>query len=563
MKAKQYLALVVAGIMVLGTLAGCSSNKPGASSTTLAAGADQLDGEQYLNISLDAEPMILDSVRASDGYSGTIMNEVFEPLTRLNEDENLKNFVEPAGAESWETSADGMTWTFHLRDNKWSDGQAVKAGDYEYAIKRVLDPKNGAPYSFLLMPIKNAAKVNGGELPVDQLGVKATDDKTLVFTLETPSAYFINLTYQSAMLPQRQDIVEKHGEKYGTEIDTMVFNGPFVMTNWMHNSEINIEKNPNYWDAKVVQMAKVNFKIIKEENAKYNSLQSGEIDALGVNKSEWVEKFSQNEKLEKLTMGYPTTFYEFFNTQDKLLSNVNIRKALALGITREDMANVIFYGVNEPAYGWVPKTVMIGDKEYRTEVKEPLKILAEENPDAKALFVKGLTELGMDPDPSKVNIKLLFGGTSQRFKTIGDYFQQMYKETLGINVQPELVDWPIFMDKTSKYEFQMAYAAWGANFNDPICMLDLFKTNADSIYTNWSSKAYDDLINRAAASLDQEERQKLFQEAEKILIYDETVLSPVVYPRGNTFIYKYVKGLGVTNFGTVGFKYSHTIGREK
>lgn len=562
MKAKQFLAVVLAGMMVFGTLTGCSSSKPEASSTTVTS-EEKLDAEQYLNISLDAEPMILDSVRASDGYSATIMNEVFEPLTRLNEDENLKNFVEPAGAESWETSEDGLTWTFHLRDNKWSDGQPVKAGDYEYAIKRVLDPKNGAPYSFLLMPIKNAAKVNAGELPVEQLGVKAADDKTLVFTLETPSAYFINLTYQAAMLPQRQDIVEKSGEKYGTEIDTMVFNGPFVMTNWMHNSEINIEKNPNYWDANTVKMAKVNFKIIKEENAKYNSLQSGEIDALGVNKSEWVEKFSQNESLDKLTMGYPTTFYEFFNAQDKLLSNVNIRKALALGITREDMANVIFYGVNEPAYGWVPKTVMIGDKEYRTEVKEPLKTLAEENPDAKALFVKGLTELGMDPDPSKVTIKLLLGGTNQRFKTIGDYFQQMYKQTLGINVQPELVDWPIFMDKTSKYEFQMAYAAWGANFNDPICMLDLFKSNAESIYTNWSSQAYDDLINRASASLDQAERTKLFQEAENLLIYQDAVVAPVVYPRGNTFVYKYVKGLGVTNFGTVGFKYSYTEGREK
>lgn len=562
MKAKKYLALALSGIMVIASLAGCSSSKPAATSTETAA-ASEIDTEQYLNISLDAEPMILDSVRASDGYSGTIMNEVFEPLTRLAEDANLKNFVEPAGAEKWETSADGLTWTFHLRDNKWSDGQPVKAADYEYAIKRVLDPKNGAPYSFILMPIKNAAKVNAGEMPVDQLGVKATDEKTLVFTLETPSAYFINLTYQPAMLPQRQDIVEKHGEKYGTEIDTMVFNGPFVMTNWMHNSEINIEKNPNYWDNEKVKMAKVNFKIIKEENARYNSLQSGEIDALGVNKSEWVEKFSQNEKLEKMTMGYPQTFFECFNTKDKLLSNANIRKALALGIKREDMANVIFYGVNEPAYGWVPKTIMIGDKEYRTEVKEPLKTLAEENTDAKALFVKGLQELGMDPDPSKVTIKIMFGGTSQRFKTIGDYFQQMYKETLGINVQPELVDWPIFMDKSSKFEYQMAYMAWGANFNDPICMLDLFKSNANSIYTGWSNAAYDELINKAAASLDQAERTQLLMQAEQILLHDEAVIAPVVYPRGNTFTYNYVKGLGVTAFGTVGFKYSYTEGRNK
>lgn len=565
MRGKKILALSLAMVLLLTTLTGCGGDKKTTGGGTAASSqTEQLDADQYINVSLGAEPMTLDSVRASDSYSGLVLNEVFEPLTRLGEDENLKNFIEPAGAESWEQSKDGLTWTFHLRgDNKWSDGQVVTAGDYEYGIKRVLDPKSGAPYSFLLTPIKNAAKVNKGDLPVDKLGVKAIDAKTLEITLETPSAYFLNLTYQSAMFPQRKDIVEKHGEKYGTEIDTMLFCGPFAIKSWTHNSEIVIEKNPNYWDNKNVKLSKVDFKIIKEENALYNSLESGSIDTLSVTKPEWVDKFTKNEKMDKDTLSFPQTYYEFFNCKDKLFSNVNVRKAFALGIKREEIANVIFHGVNDPAYGWVPKPMMIGEKDYRTEVKEPLRTLAAENPDAKALLVKGLKELGMDPDPSKLTVKLLFGGTNQRMKTIGEYFQQMYKETLGVNVQPELVDWPIFMDKTSKYEHQMAYAAWGANFNDPICMMDLLKTGANSIYTNWSNPKYDELITKAAASIDQKERLELFRQAETILLHDETVLAPVVYPRGNVFTYKYAKKLGLTAFGTVGFKDAYTVGRGK
>ncbi len=560
---RRILALVLALAMLMTMLTGCGGAGKTASADSTAAAGEQLDAEQYLNVSLGAEPMSMDSVRASDQYSGFVLNEIFEPLTRLGEDENLKNFIEPAGAEKWEQSADGLTWTFHLRENKWSDGKVVTAGDYEYGIKRVLDPKSGAPYSFLLMPIKNAAKVNKGELPVDQLGVKAVDDKTLVINLETPSAYFLNLTYQSAMFPQRKDIVEKSGEKYGTEVETMVFCGPFFMKAWNHNSEIVIEKNPNYWDSKTVKLSNINFKIIKEENALYNSLESGAIDTLGVTKPEWVEKFSKNEKLKKDTLGLPSTYFAFYNHKDKLFSNANVRKAFTLGIKREEMANVIFYGMNEPGYGWVPKTMMIGDKEYRGEVKEPLRVLAEENKDPKALLAKGLAELGMDTDTTKLTVKFTLGSTNQRMKTIGEYYQQMYKETLGVNLEIEQLDWPIFMEKAAKHEFQMSYMAWGANFNDPICMMDLLKSDANSIYTGWGNPKYDELINKAAASVDQAERLELFRQAETILLHDEAVLAPVAYPRTNAFTYKYAKKLGLTAFGTVGFKYAYTSGRGK
>lgn len=556
-KRQKLIFLVVILVFMLSIFSGCSDNK------TQGPGQEAMDKDQYANFCLGAEPMSLDSVKASDIYSSAILIDIMEPLVRLEEDEQHNNVVKPAGAEKWEVSADGLVWTFHLRDNKWSDGQPVKAQDYEYGIKRVLDPKSGAPYSFMLLPIKNAKAVNKGEMPVEQLGVKAIDDKTLQITLEAPTAHFLHLVYQSAMFPQRKDIVEKYGEKYGSEKENLVFNGPFVVDNWVHNSEIILKKNPAYWDNATVKLDTVTYKILNDIMAQNNSLDNGSIDSLAVAKAEMVEKFSKRSDLSKLTVGQPTNYFELFNTKDKLFSNANVRKAFALGIKREEIANVVFFGIFEPAYGWVPKTVMLGDKEYRSLVKEPLRTLSEENKEAVALLKQGLIELGMDPDPSKLTVKMSFGGTSQRYRTIAEYFQQMYKETLGVNVELDLSDWPVFTGKMSKFDYQIGYMSWGADYNDPIAMLDLFRSDANVIYTGWKNAKYDELIDNASRLKNNEERLKCFEEAENILLHDEAVVAPVVYPRTNIFTYKYIKNVPVTTFGTQGDKYTYTSGRSK
>ena len=183
---------------------------------------------QYLNINLGSEPSTLDASKGSDTYSNTVLNNVFEPLTRLEEDDDKNNTLEPAGAESWESNDEGTVWTFKIRDAQWSDGEKVTAGDYEYGIKRSLDKDTASPYAFLLMPIKNADKVNSGEMELDELGVKATDDQTLEITLETTTPYFLDLTYQRVMLPQRKDIVEANGDRYGTEPETLAFKFPLL-----------------------------------------------------------------------------------------------------------------------------------------------------------------------------------------------------------------------------------------------------------------------------------------------------------------------------------------------
>src|SRR5690554_1698423 len=204
MKNKKYLSLFLIFALMLTALAGCGNNdaKEPSNDGQQEETADGIDSEQYLNIVLDAEPSTLDPSKGSDMYSNYVLMNIMEPLTRLEEDENQNTELVPAGAESWEVSEDGTVWTFIIRDHNWSDGEPVTAQDYEYGIKRSLAPETASPFAFLLTPIKNADKVNKGELPIDELGVKAIDEKTLEVTLEYSNPYFEQLTYQRVMYPQ-------------------------------------------------------------------------------------------------------------------------------------------------------------------------------------------------------------------------------------------------------------------------------------------------------------------------------------------------------------------------
>lgn len=568
MKIRKNLSLFIVLVLILTTFVGCGKedSKVETDALTEESGeenvSEEIDSEQYLNLILGAEPSTLDPSKGADSYSNTVLNNVMEPLTRLEEDEDLNNFIAPAGAESWEHNEEGTIWTFKIREASWSDGEPVRAQDYEYGIKRSIAQETASPYAYLLNPIKNAAKANSGEVSIDEVGVKALDDNTLEITLEGPTPYFLDLTYQRVMLPQRKDIVEKHGDKYGSEPDTIVYNGPFILSTWVHNSELVLTKNDSYWDKDTVKLENVNLKIIQDENAVYNSLANGSIDIAGANKPEWKEKFMKDDRLEHLEVVNPQTFFMFFNTQDEVFKNAKVRKAFSVAINREELANVIFHGVHMPAYGWVPPSISIGEKEYRSIVEGPVEKLIKENSDAKALLSEGLEELGMDPDPSKLTVKISFGSTDQWFRTYGEYLQEMYSKTLGVNIEIETLEWPIFNAAVEEGNVQIGYMAWGAEYNDPMCMLSLLKSDANAIGTGWVNEKYDELIDLAATEMDNDKRLEYFKEAEKILLYDEAVLAPTVYPRSNVFTYKYVKNLGITPFSTEGYKYVYTQGRD-
>lgn len=559
MKSKRVMALLLTTSVVLSSaLVGCGSKAKN------EASANGIDKDQYLNLLLNAEPKTLDPSKSSDTFSSSILTQVMEGLTRVETDANGKDVIKPAGAEKWEHNQDGTEWVFHLRDCNWSDGKKVTAKDYEYGIKRTLDPKTASPMAYMLSPIKGAEEFNSGKAGEDAVGVKAVDDKTLKITLKQPCAYFLNLTYFKTMQPQRKDIVEKEGDKYGSEPNSLVFSGPFVIKEWVHQNKIVLEKNDKYWDKNKVKLSKATYKIIKDQNSVYNSLYNGDIDSCGVSKPEWIKKFDASGRFVNIKGYEPSVNYTYFNQKDKLFSNANVRKAFSLAITREDMANVIFHGITAPAYAWCTPAVDLGDKDFRKLAGEaPLKELAKQNPDPKKLLVKGLKELGMDPDPSKLTVTILQDGTAQWNRTYAEYQQQMYKKELGVNVKAEYVEFPVFQKRVADSKYQVAGAAWTGDYNDPSAFFDMWVTGSGAVNISWSNKKYDELVKNARKTMDEKVRLQNYKEAEKILLCEDAAVAPTVYKTRNTYRAKYVKGLMAPLFGGGDLKYAYTQGRTK
>ncbi len=554
MKLKNIILVLTAFAMVFVTACGGSDN----------GGSDSADGEemQFLNTYVNAEPTTFDSVMATDTIAIDMITNLMEPLLRLKE--NPDGTVETiyAGAESYTVSEDGTVWTFKIRDFNWSDGEPVTAHDYEYGIKRVLDPDVGAAYSYIMMPIKNASAVNWGELPIDELGVKALSDDTLEITLEYPTSYFLGLVYHTVMLPQRQDVVELHGDQYGTEFDKVVYNGPYICQEWVHNSSLKFVKNDQYWDKDNVTLDSINYSIIQDENAIYNSLENNSIDVASTSSREWFDTFKANDELTHLEGAGANLYYQYYNQESELFSNVNVRKAFTLAIDREKLNETIYDGMNTPAYGVVPTGVNVNEKLYRDEVEGPLKALAEETEDPKALLEKGLEELGMSTDTSLITVELQLGGTDQWSKTLAEYMQQVYKDVLGVNLEIRLLDWGVFMTNFYNKDYEIAQMSFGADFNDPLSMLSSMESSQDGFCIGYGNERIDELLYMATEETDTDAKIEMIKEIEEIFLVEDACIAPITYRNTNTFVYNFVDGYSVSNFATTGFKHASIKGRS-
>lgn len=539
MKAKRLLTLLLALSMTAGLVA-CGGGGGGTA-------------EQTLTTSLAEEPATLDPSRCNDAVGDTILINVMEPLIRIEQDENGENVPTGAGAETWESNEDGSVWTFHLRDNNWSDGQPVTAEDYVYGIQRILDPEVGSPISFLLSDcIKNGNAVNTGEMPVSELGVKALDEKTLEITLEGPTPYFLSLAYSKAMYPARQDIAESLGDTYGADAAGLVFNGPFVVTQWTHNSQFVLEKNDSYWDKDNVGLDSITYMIMGDENSRYNSFENGSLEIVTVGQPEWIDRFNEKDDVTFTEYVTPSVRFHFYNTQDPIFQNEKIRKAFTLALDRDDVVDTIYHGTMLASYSWVPQGVASGETipDYSARGTAPLTTLIEENPDPKALLLEGMEELGLGSDPSTLDITFSFGGTTQWLRNYGEYLQAVYKEALGVQIELEFNEWGTFQSLINSGDYQVGYQVWSIDYNDPMAMLSLFVTNAGAIPTGWSNEEYDALVAQAGREMDDEARLALYQQAENILVHDAGVVCPVVNETVNRFNYNYIQNLPTNYFAS-------------
>lgn len=558
---KKVLALLLAGAMAVSLAACGGGDDKNASGGGKEIDGNVLDAKQTYTAVMSSDPSTMDVVKGNDLNSMTLLRNTTEPLTRLEEHDGKQERV-AAGAEKWESNDDGTVWTFHLRDNKWSDGQPVKAADYAYAMRQTLDPKSGSPNSFFLSCLKNAGPVSKGEMSPDELGIKAVDDKTLEITLENPTPYFLAITDTRAMIPLRQDLAEKHGEKYGSELDTIVACGPFKITAWTHNSEIKLEKNEDYWDKENVNLTNITLKILQDENSIYNSFDTGSIDITSAGTKEWMDRFDKKKGVTRRDSEKASVRFDFFNTKDKLFQNVNIRKAVVLAIDREDMVETIYQGAHYPAYGWVPPTVLTGELgEYRDQVEEPLKaIKAKENP--KDLFVKGMEELGLGSDPSTVSFTYTMSGTTQWARNYCEYVQQILEKNLGCKVELQFSEWGTFQQDINNGDYQMGNMVWGIDYSDPMAMLMMWKSGDMSVPTFWGNEQYDALVDQASVEMDEAKRVELYKQAETLLFEEGCQVCPLVYEGLHQFFYDYVKNLNTMDSTTSGWKYVYISGRK-
>lgn len=543
-----FLVMVVLAVI----LTACSGNEK----------KGKVDEEkQYYNTYLGAEPNTLDSQKGSDSYSDTILNNAMEPLIRLVEQEDKSVKAIEAGAESYEVSDDQLVYTFKIRKNNWSDGKEVTAKDYEYGIKRSMDPDTAAESGFLLTPIKNSVAVMAGEMPLDEVGVIATDDRTLEITLTKPASYFIKIASTRVMFPQREDSVKEHGEQFGSEKEKFIGNGPYTVDEWVHNSSLVLKKSDSYWDKKNVGVGVVNLKILSDENTINNAFETGEIDTVRVAKAQWRDKFEKKEGVTRTSITLPSVNFMLFNTQDDLFKNEKVRRAFQIGVDRKELADTIYDGILTDAYGWVPKTISVGETEYRKEVAEPLKEIIKENKDPKALLMEGLKELGLNEDPNKLDITLSFGVTSQFMRTYGEFFQSTYKKSLGIELKLDFNEWPIYSGRVMKGDYQIGYMGWGAHFDDPYAILSVLESTAGNVNTGWASKEYDRLVVEGSQESDPKKAIEAYRQAEEILIREASI-SPIVYSTNEQFNYDYVKNLPINQFATQGFKTVRIEGRK-
>lgn len=492
---------------------------------------DSASGKQVLNWSEKSELPTMYLSKATDHVSFDQLNNAMEGLYRLGK--NSK--VEPGVAKKTTVSDDGMTYTFELRkDAKWSNGDNVTAKDYVYSWQRTVDPKTASQYAFLFDGIENAKAITYGEKPVTELGVKAEGDHKLVVKLEKTVPYFKLLMGFPAFFPQNQKVVEKYGDKYGTNSQAMVYNGPFKLEGWTgSNLKWTLAKNDKYWDKKIVKLDAINYTVNKQDQTAYNLYQSGKIDATALG--------AEQAKQLKVKTGYlerkePAVFYLQFNQTKAEFQNKKIRQALAKSVDREQYVKQVLAGASVPAKGFVASGLAERDGKDFATVSEVKSAVDYNEKEAKKLFDEGLKELGRD----KLEFQILSDDADAGKKTT-EFLQSAMTETFGtdkVKITVSNVPFKTRLARSDSGDFDVVMTAWSADFADPISFLELMTSDNAQNDGKWKNEEYDRLIDASknADVNDPAQRWDDMVKAEKILMEDQGVAP--IYQRSQPWMVK-------------------------
>lgn len=531
-------------------LAACSGGEEEATPSN-QGNEGSADEEQVLNLLDSSDIPSLNPTLATDAVSFNVLNNVNEGLYRMDEEDNPT----PGIAESHEVSEDGKTYTFKLREGAtWSNGEPVTANDFEYAWKEVLNPDNASQYAYVMSIIEGAEAYNTGEGERDAVGVKALDEQTLEVKLTAPAEYFLGLTSFGVFMPKLESFDKEQGENFGTSAETTLYNGPFKLESWEREQGWKMVKNDDYWDADAVKLDEINVKVVKEVSTGVNLYENGDVDRTGLT-SELVAQYQDNEDFS--TIVEPTIFYLQFNTEIEALDNQNIRNAIDAAYDKTAISETLLANGSIPANYFVPKDFVTGPdgKDFREGNGD---IGGYDVDRAKELWEAGLEELGTD----SLEIELL-NYDSESAKQIGEFIKgELEKNLPGITLTIKQQPFNNKLDLENNGDFELTFAGWGPDYQDPMTFVDLFVTDGPYNRGKWSNEEFDKLIADAKASTDAEERWQQLQDAEKIVL-EENAISPV-YQRGSARLTKpYVKGIVEHAFGAdYSYKWAFIEGKQ-
>lgn len=504
------------------------------------------DVPQELRVNINTEPPSLNPGLAEDSTSGTVLRNVLEGLTRINQDGK----PEKAMAEDIKVSEDGKTYTFTIRDAKWSNGDPVIAKDFEYAWKWALDPANNSTYAYQLYYLEGAEAFNTGKGEKDAVGVKAIDDKTLEVKLVNPTPYFEELTAFYTYLPVNSKIAEANPEWATDAGENFTTNGPFHLVEWAHSDKIVLEKSETYWDAETVKLDSIEMIMINDPNTELSMFDNGELDWAGAPTGALPTDAMQALKDEGRLVTQPIAgIYNYkFNTTVEPFNNVNIRKAFAHAINRQELIDNILQGEQLPAMAIVPPSMF--------EENEKGYFPDNDVEKAKEYLQKGLEELGYK-DASELPAVTLSYNTSEAHQKIAQAIQDMWKQNLGVEVTLDNAEWNVFLDKVNQMDYQVARMGWLGDFNDAINFLEMYRdADGGNNNTGWESKEFQDLLAKSATETDPEARQQLLKDAEAIFMEDMPV-APIYFYTNNWVQAENLKDVAVSGLGDVQYKWAY------
>ncbi len=478
------------------------------------------------------EAETIDPLLATTAPENNIVGDMFLGLTT----EDINSHVIPGAAESWTTSADGLVWTFKLRDNlKWSDGTPLKAADFVFSFRHLLDPKTAARYASIEYVIKNAEAVNTGKLPPEQLGVRAPDDRTVEITVESPTPFLAGLMKHYTAFPIPEHVYKKYGETW-TRPGNMVSNGAYMLAEWSPHDHIKLVKNPHFYDAPNVRIDEVYFYPVESEATALTMYRAGDIDGNFGTRGIPVAQLPMLQK----TLGSQVhvapilaNSYMALNTRRAPFNDKRVRRAVSLCIDRVILADKVVKDQRVPAYAFVPP----GIANYHNTARNNFADWPMEQRRAEARRL--LAEAGYTPKKPLTFEYLYNASVDQRRATVAE--AALLKEC-GVIMQPIVNELKIHYSRMQNDDFTAGWAGWIGDYNDPQNFLYLMDSRSGVFnYGAYNNPSFDRLLDEAKVTIDLEVRAGILAKAEQLALDDDAVV-PLDFSTAKELVSPAIKG---------------------